>query len=335
VQKEAAEAGDREIEGLAVTALAEAAVVREGDVPKALQLTDRSLELLSEKDGARFAALATRTTVVWSVGDLDEHERIVREALQLARDIGSRRMESEALLSLVSNLIARLELDDAEATLRQAIELAEESGSIVGRGVAFRFLGVLQMQRGRLEEAEAALEEATTLLAEADAAWSLGRAQNYAAWVAWRLGKTQRAEKIFRESIRVLKPLEDRATLCESQRGLAELLVELGRVDEAETYALASRETVGPEDASSIATTTGALALVRAAQGRDEEAEELFREAIAVLERTDFRLHQVELTEKLVAFLRKRGRAQDASRYEARLVEVPPLADPGTPAQVA
>jgi class 3 adenylate cyclase/tetratricopeptide (TPR) repeat protein len=335
VQKEAAEAGDREIEGLAVTALAEAAVVREGDVPKALQLTDRALELLSEKDGARFAALATRTTVVWSVGDLDEHERIVREALQLARDIGSRRMESEALLSLVSNLIARLEFDDAEATLRQAIELAEESGSIVGRGVAFRFLGVLQMQRGRLEEAEAALEEATTLLAEADAAWSLGRAQNYAAWVAWRLGKTQRAEKIFRESIRVLKPLEDRATLCESQRGLAELLVELGRVDEAETYALASRETVGPEDASSIATTTGALALVRSAQGRDAEAEELFREALAGLERTDFRLHQVELTEKLVAFLRRRGRTQDASRYEARLVEVPPLPGPGTPAQVA
>jgi class 3 adenylate cyclase/tetratricopeptide (TPR) repeat protein len=335
VQKAAAEAGDREIEGLALTALAEAALLREGDVPKALELTDRALELLSEKDGARFAALATRTSVVWSVGDLDEHERIVREAMQLAREIGSRAMESEALLSLASNLIARLELDDAEATLRQAVELAEESGSIAARGIAFRFLGVLQLQRGQLEEAESALEESTMLLAEADAAWSLGRAQNYAAWVAWRLGKTQRAEKIFRESIRVLKPLEDRATLCESQRGLAELLVALGRVDEAETYALASRETVGPEDLGSIATTTGALALVRAAQGRDEEAEALFREALAVLEKTDFRMHQAELTEKLVEFLRERGRTDEASRYEARLAEVPPLPDPGTPAQVA
>jgi tetratricopeptide (TPR) repeat protein len=335
VQKAAAEAGDRQIEGLAVTALAEATVLREGDVPKALQLTDRALELLSEHDGARFAALATRTSVVWSVGDLDEHERIVREAMELAREIGSRAMESEALLSLASNLIARLELDDAEATLRQAIELAEESGSIVGRGVAFRFLGVLRLQRGQLEEAEAALEESTMLLAEADAAWSLGRAQNYAAWVAWRLGKTERAERIFRESIRVLKPLEDRATLCESQRGLAELLVALGRIDEAETYALASRETVGPEDLGSIATTTGALAIVRAAQGRDDEAEELFREALAALEKTDFRLHHVQLTEKLVAFLRDRGRTEDASPYEARLAELSALPGPGTTAQVA
>jgi class 3 adenylate cyclase/tetratricopeptide (TPR) repeat protein len=335
VQKAAAEAGDREIEGLALTGLAEAAILREGDVAKALELTDRALELLTEKDGARFAALATRTSVVWSVGNLDEHERIVREALDLAREIGSRGMESEALLSLASNLIGRLKLDDAEATLCQAVALAEETGSMVGRGVAFRFLGLLQMYRGQLEDAETSLEESIKLLSEVDAAWSLGRAQNYAALVAWKLGKTERAEKIFRESIRVLKPLEDRATLCESQRGLAELLVALGRVDEAEVFALQSRETVGPEDLSSIATTTSALALVRAAQGRDDEAEALFREALDVLEKTDFRMHHMEITEKLVGFLRERDRLEDATPYEARLAELSRQPGPDATAQVA
>jgi class 3 adenylate cyclase/tetratricopeptide (TPR) repeat protein len=320
----AAEAGDTRIEGLALTALAEAAVLREGDVPKSRMLSDRALELLSERDGARFAALATRTSVVWSIGDLEEHEQIVREALQLARDIDSKAMESEALQSLASNMIARLRLDEAEASLQQAIELAEETGSIVGRGVAFRFLGVLQMERGELEQAEAALDESVALLGEADAAWSLGRALNYAAWVARRRGKPERAEKLFRESIRILKPIEDRATLCESQRGLAELLVELGRIDEAETFALAARETVGPHDATSIATTTAALGLVRAAQGRDEEAEQLFCEALRGLEGTGFTRNQLELTEMLVGFLRERGRSDDAGEYEGRLAELSP-----------
>ena len=324
VRAAAADAGDTQIEGLALTALAEAAVLSEGDVPKARDLSDRALELLTDKDGARFAALATRTSVAWSVGDLDEHERIVREALELARGAESKAMESEALLSLASNLITRLRLDDAETPLRRAIELAEESGSIVGRGVAFRFQGVLHQERGELEQAEAALEESVALLGEADAAWSLGRALNYAGQVARKRGKSERAEKLFRESIRILQPIEDRATLCESQRGLAELLVELGRIDEAERFALASRETVGPHDASSTATTTAALGLVRAAQGRDEEAEQLFCEALRALEGTGFLRHQLELTETLVSFLRERGRADDAGEYEGRMAELSP-----------
>jgi predicted ATPase/class 3 adenylate cyclase len=335
LREAAAEAGDTEIEGLALTALAESAVLREGDVPKAHALIDQALALLSERDAPRFAALATQTSIVWSTGDLDEHERIVREALGIARDLGSRGMESEALLSLASGLIARLKLDEAEAYLRQALDLAQESGSIVGRGLAFRFLGVLHLERGELEEAEAALEESTALLEEADAAWSLGRALNYAASVAWRRQKPERAEKLFRESIRVLKPLEDRATLCESQRGLAELLVDLGRLDEAEMFALASRETVGPQDATSIATTTAALGRVRAAQGRDDEAEALFCEALGALEGTGFKRNQLEILELLVSFLRDRGRTPDAVVHEGRLAELSALRGGDPAAQVA
>jgi class 3 adenylate cyclase/tetratricopeptide (TPR) repeat protein len=317
VREAASAAGDTQIEGLALTALAEAAVLSEGDVPKARELSDRSLDLLTDKDGARFAALATRTSIAWAVGDLDKHEGIVREALELARAVESKEMESEALVSLVSNLIARRRFDEAEASLCQAVELAEESGSIVGRGVAFRFRGVLHLERGELDEAESVLDESIALLGEADAAWSLGRAMNYAAWAAWRKGKHTRAERLFRESIRILQPIEDRTTLCESQRGLAELLVDLGRIDEAETFALAARETVGPHDATSIATTTAALAVVRAAQGRDEEAEQLFREALAGLEGTGFKRNQRELAEMLASFLRERGRADEAGAYEA------------------
>src|SRR4029450_2858899 len=106
-------------------------------------------------------------------------------------------------------------------------------------------------------------------------------ATSTAAWGERRRGAPPPPDRRFRDAIRILKPLEDRGTLCESQRGLAQVLVSLKKIDEAERYALEARETVGPHDTISRATTRMALGIVRAAQGRDEEAESLLREAVA------------------------------------------------------
>ncbi|MET0202015.1 MAG: tetratricopeptide repeat protein, partial [Gaiellaceae bacterium] len=186
------------------------------------------------------------------------------------------------------------------------------------RGRALRFAGQLHLYRRELDDAEAALEAAREHLAEAGHAWMLGRTLNFAGWTARHKGEIARAERLFRESIRILAPLEDRATLCETQRSLAELLVSQGRIDEAERFALASRETVGPHDVTSLATTTMSLGLVRAAQGRDEEAEELLRQAYDTLAETEHRKHQCELLQALVQFLRDRGRDGEADELEAR-----------------
>jgi ATP/maltotriose-dependent transcriptional regulator MalT len=181
---------------------------------------------------------------------------------------------------------------------------------------------MLHLQRRELDEAKEALEHATSLLSEAGAAWSLARTLNYAAWTAWWKGDEKRAERLFRESIRILKPMEDRATLCESQRGLAQLLVEQGRLADAERLALQARETVGPLDMTSRATTTMALGVVRAAQGREAEAEELLREAVAVVAATDHHRMELETLAALDQFLRERGREDDAASFAARLEEL-------------
>ena len=94
------------------------------------------------------------------------------------------------------------------------------------------------------------------------------------------------------------------------------MLLDEGRVDEAERYALEARETVGPHDVTSLATTTMALGLVRAAQGRDEEAEELLRESYATASATEFRRHHAEAIEALADFLRQRGRDDEAAEVE-------------------
>jgi tellurite resistance protein len=86
--------------------------------------------------------------------------------------------------------------------------------------------------------------------------------------------------------------------------------------------ALEARETVGPQDVTSIATTTAALGQVRAAQGRHEEAEELLRAAVDQVAGTDFAEVEHEVLKPLAQFLRDRGRDDEAAPLEQRRDEL-------------
>ena len=311
--------GDRWTQGRALVTLAEAVLLRNADVRAAEEMIDQALEVFEPDDlTGRYRALRARSSIAWARGDLVKEEQVMLEALELAREAGRKDFESEAADELASVYISRLEFDRAAPLIQQAILLAEQSGSAEARGRALRFAGQLHLQRGELDDARAALEAAQEHLSEAGAAWSLGRTLNFSAWVARQQGDLARAERLFRESIRVLAPLEDRATLCESQRGLAELLLTAGRVDEAERFALAARETVGPHDETSLSTTGMSLGLVRAAQGRDEEAEELLRESYDRITRTVHRAGQRDALEALARFYRERGRDEEAAELEER-----------------
>jgi class 3 adenylate cyclase/tetratricopeptide (TPR) repeat protein len=325
VREEAERAGNVRLHGRALTALSDVALMRDADVARARDLVDQALEVLDPTDSAsRFEALEARSWIGWWMGQLTQAEPYIRDALAAAQEVGRKDLEAGALDLLANMHRARLELDEAEELLSQARDLAEESGAVVGRGWVFLTWSRIYLLRGNLEQAEAASQEAVRLFSEAGAAWAAARAMTIAAWTAWGAGDTTKAEKRFRESIRTLKPLGDRAALCESQRGLAQLLVELGRIDEAERFALEARETVGPTDVTSLSTTSTALGIVRAAQGRDLEAEALLRDAVDMIAPTDFREAELEALRSLAQFLRARGRDEDAEEVESRCDELLP-----------
>ena len=317
---DATEAGDTRLQGLALTALADNALMRDADLPRGRDLVEQALVLLEDgKPEDRYEALTMRARIGWWLGDLDDDERWIGKALEVAREIGRKDLEASSADDLASAAIARLDLDRAIRLVGEALELAEESGNITALGWALVSQARIDALRGRLDEAAACLDRAEELFSQSGNAWALARLSNHYGWVERRRGDLPAADRRFRDAIRILKPLEDRGTLCESQRGLAQVLVVLKKIDEAERYALEARETVGPHDTISRATTRMALGIIRAAQGRDDEAETMLREAVAVVDGKDLLLIRRELVTALAVFLRERGRIDEAEEYEAEL----------------
>jgi tetratricopeptide (TPR) repeat protein len=223
---------------------------------------------------------------------------------------------SEAAIALANSYLWQSELDRAEELATEALQLAEESGGIVARGQAIQVLAEVAELRGE-GEAVQLHEQSIALFAEAGAALDHARSLNHLTELIMVQGDDERAERLVREAVRMLQPLGDRGYLCESQRLLAELLVRQGSLDEAERLALDAMKTVGPHDVTSLATTRMALGLVRAAQGRDDEAETLLREAVAKASATaPAWIHNLTV-QKLAGFLRERGRPEDAAEVEA------------------
>ncbi len=318
----AAEFEDRRLEGRALTALAEVALYSRGDARAARDLAERALDTLEPGDVARFDGYWTLSNIASWLGDTETVHSAAKSALDVARAAGREDYEALATIALAEDYIHRLRLDDAEPLVERACELAASSGSVVGRGLAENVRSCLLQERGRLEDAYAAAQASHDLLGELGFTVREGKALIRMAVTSLALGEADRAEELLREAVRILKGVSDRAYLCEAQRRLAQLALARGDIAEAERLALEARESVGPDDRYSTQTTTLALGLVRAAQGRDEEAELLLRTALEGFEEYGLYAAEREALVALVGFLRDRDRSDEAEPYEARLAEL-------------
>jgi len=323
VRASAETAGEHTIEGLALTQLAEIDLNRNADVERARTLGLVALELLANAPGdARSEALTLLSSIGWWEGDLESVERYTGQALEIAREAGRADLESLALSEVAATHLARLELTRADAALDAAADLALASGSLSAAAWVARVRGSIHLRRGRFDDAEREFEAARRLFDEIGAASDAGRTQQLVGLAVWQGGDADRAEQLVREAVRSLLSLQERAKVIEAQRTLAELVLAKGHVEEAERWALSAVETVGMQDSMSRSNVRMVLGMVRAAQGRDDEAELLLRDAIDSLAATDHRNSEPEPLAAYARFLRDRGRDDEACRIEERLAEL-------------
>ena len=316
-------AGERRLEGRALTALAEGTLHHAADAVTAQRLVEEAVDVLrDEPPEIRFEPLWAAAQVASWVGNGGAFERWAKLALEAARAAERKDLEAVVTHGLASAYLMRLELDEAAPLVARAGELAEASGSILGRASWISVRGWLDLLSERPAEAEAAFKAARELYAETGNTTREAVVTMMIARAALAEGDLGRTEKLLRDAVRTLKGLHDRGSLCEAQRLLAMVLVRRGRLDEGERFALEARETVGPEDRVSLSTTKLALGVVRAAQGRDGEAEALLGEAADALAASGLRAPEREVLQHLIEFLRERGRDDEAAAYEARFTEL-------------
>jgi class 3 adenylate cyclase/tetratricopeptide (TPR) repeat protein len=322
------EEGEPVVEALALTALGEAMLRREGDPARAQEFVDEALALLANEDDAvaHFDARVAAASIGAWRGDMDAAIRHMERAYAIGIDARRKDLQTIAAQALAQTHIIRLELEEAEMLLTRALELAGESGSVIARMGTTLSYGWFLIVKGELDAAETVLEEVRAAAAEIGRDSAVAVAVFYLGQLARMKGDSKRAEKLFAEALRITAARGDKGFLPERQAFAALSLVDLGKVDEAERLALEAQASIGREDPGAVVYTKLALGAVRAAQARDDEAEGLFREALGLAEEGGFKVVELEPLGLLVRFMRERGREDEAAPFEERLAELSPPA---------
>ncbi|HZT14565.1 MAG TPA: AAA family ATPase [Gaiellaceae bacterium] len=279
--------GARDVEGRSLVLLADLALKHDSDVPRAHDLADEALAALPEGElQGLYDAHSVLAEIAWWLGDGDLARRHREALIPIAQTTGRRDLESLALAHLAA--IANVEAKFAESAElgSRALELAAESGSRDALGWAKAVAGSCAAATGDDERAASLLHEALAAFEEIGAAGRAGWAVSRLGGIELGRGNLARAEELLREAVRRLGATQERGYLVEAERQLAETLARAGKIEEAERIAEHARATVGREDVWSCASTLHALALVRLAQDRPDEAEALLREALAIVEPT-------------------------------------------------
>src|SRR2546423_6530458 len=132
-----------------------------------------------------------------------------------------------------------------------------------------------------------------------------------------RAGRLDAAEAAAREGIERLERLGEQGFLSSTVGQLAEVLYLQGRYAEADEAAQRTSELAMDDDFDPRFRWRSVRARVLARRGEFDEAETLAREAVQIVEQTDWFLHQAEATEAFGEVLELAGRSDEArAAYE-------------------
>jgi tetratricopeptide (TPR) repeat protein len=151
------------------------------------------------------------------------------------------------------------------------------------------------------------------------AEWTL--AGNFLGSLELMAGRYDAAEAVLLDAYQNLRDAGDLGFSSTIAGMLAHLYVAQGRFAEAERYARICRETATDDDVDAQARGLAATARVLAARGELEAAEAGIREAVAIVERTDYLELRGEILCDLAEVLGSGGRWRDAADALRRAAE--------------
>jgi class 3 adenylate cyclase/tetratricopeptide (TPR) repeat protein len=233
-------------------------------------------------------------------------------AAAYAHSVGSQRDELE-YLSWVPLCIWGGPTPVADGIQRCQEVLERAAGDRKAMSTALFVQGKLEAMRGRVEEARALVTRARGILQEvALTVWLAGPLTQMAGWVEVLAGDPARAERDLQWGARTLRDIGELSWLSTVAGILAEAVYAQGRYDEVESYLRMCEETAGSEDAYSQSLLRSVRGKLLARQGEATAAERLARQAVAVVEPTDFLFMRCFALLSLGETLQLVGRPQEA-----------------------
>jgi tetratricopeptide (TPR) repeat protein len=277
-------------------------VVAQGEAERALVVFEATGD---ERGLARTWQLLSE--VCFARGELANAERDLESALVHAGNAGDVG-EQTAIYSRLGTLLARGPTPVGAAIRRAEQVLAETAGNRTIAGAMYHPLAHMRARQGDFDEARRLASLCREIHRENGAMWSY--------WVyceiLWDIemlaGNPETATEILTEAYEQIERMDETFPLLSAW--LAESLYAVGRYEEAEQRAEAAAAAVGDDLGRSAG--QGALARVRARQGRVDEAERLAREAIAYFELTDYSTDRTWVLMDLAEVLRLAERPDEA-----------------------
>lgn len=343
---------DRELTELASAQLA-AVLARSGAADEAVGLAERILLESATPEGAALASLAL-AEAARARGDPEGMTAAGTRALELATPLGLRSIEVEAhdIVGLADSWVGRL--SSGVEHRRRATEIAFELGDLPR--AAFCMGGhsaIALLEMGRLDEAERQVGEAMRLAVETGSLRALEGAHAVLVFLRRAQDRLEEAIGHARERVAITERLGESLWLFNALTiNLARTLIELGRLDEAwaaldRAAGIAASSSVGGElvhafraqilidrgrleEADAELAEVSApdlfyeLARLREAQGRLEEADEIWQGVLEKFAGTEARIERAEVVVGYARFLAGQRRPDEA---RARLDEARALVD--------
>ena len=178
-------------------------------------------------------ALSDLATACWWLRDLDQAVTRNRQSLQLRRALGDRRGESLALGNLSQDYVALGQLDQALACQHQSLAIIRELGEPAAEARALNGLGGLSDAAGRFDEAVSWYEQALALFREVGDRASEGTVLGNLAEAQVRAGRPEQAVRWAEAGVTVCRQAGNRHGEATCLRWLGTALHALGQPDRA------------------------------------------------------------------------------------------------------
>jgi len=250
--------------------------------------------------------------VPWVAGDVDAARGMLFEALRQAEATGAKQSLSGVLSGIAVGAAMRGDLVEAIDYMQRSLERAVASGSALERSGALPGVAWAALWRGDFTKAIEYGRESVALAIDAGGRAAIALRSITLGEILDFAGELTEARVVLERAIEGLAGDPLKGHRAEARTRLVKTLVGLGDIAEARREAELARAEVEMIDVYTVSTATAALAAVCAAEGKAEEAERLYRQALDAIGRSGYVLQRIEVTRDLAVFLMAQGRAAEA-----------------------